>query len=115
MPFEDNHEVVVEPRFDLSYNCKSKESHMWPSPQLLQVSEGCVNLVNSNKEPVMIKKLERICKIYRSTEAPSNPCFKRDVLTPICPLKKFGLYSSPVSLNPNNILSTKVDNQFQDL
>ena len=115
VPYKDNHEVVVEPRFDLSYNCKSKESHMWPSPQLLQVSQGCINLVNSYKEPVVVKKLERVCKIYQSTEAPSNPCTETNVVTPLQPFKKFGLYSSPVSLNPHSILCTEIDIEFRDL
>ena len=88
---------------------------MWPSPQLLQVSEGCINLVNSNKEPVVIRKLERICKIHQSIEAPSNPSMKSSVLTKVQPLKKFGLYTSSVSLNPHNILSTEIDTQLRDL
>ena len=115
VPFGTENEVVVEPRFDLSCNSKVKESCMWPTPQLLTVSNGNIDLINHSQEPILVKKLERICKIYPSKEVPLISAAVTTPSVPTQPLKKFGLYSTSVSLNPQGVLSNQIECSFQDL
>ena len=114
VPWNDE-EVDFEPRFDLSFDSRVKESQMWPSPHFARVVNGCINVTNHNEEPVCVRKLESICKIYQATDANTS---LSQVPTPIIPtpsLKKFGLYSSSVALNTEGVLSNSIEISFQDL
>ena len=82
--------------------------------QLFPISHGCLNLVNHNNHPVTIGKLERICRVSQSTEAPSTPLIQPGPTTPAQPLKKIGSYSSPVSLNPDGIITPSFDKSFRE-
>ena len=116
VPFETENEVVVEPRFDLSCNSRFKESNMWPSPQFLTVSNGSIDLVNYSQEPILVKKLERICKVYPSKDAPLiSSAVSSPPSVSTQPMKKFGMYSTPVSLNPEAILSNQIECSFRDV
>ena len=114
VPWNDQ-EVVVEPRFDLSFNSRVKESQMWPSPQFAKVVNGCLNLTNHNEEPVCVKKLERVCKIYQATDANPNPSQVPSPIIPTPSLKKFSLYSSSIDLNSEGVLSNSIETSFKDL
>ena len=114
VPWNDE-EVVVEPRFDLSFNSRVKESQMWPLPHFAKVSNGSICLINHNEEPVVIRKSERICKIYQATDAISNSSSLPSATVSNPSLKKLGLYSSSVVLNPDRILGNSIETSFKDL
>ena len=108
-------EVVVEPRFDLSFNSRVKESLMWPSPHFAKVVNGCINLTNHNEEPICVRKLERVCKIYQATDANPSPSQGPTSTIKVPSLKKFGLYSSSVSLNCEGVLSSSCEISFKEV
>ena len=56
---------VVEPKWSTHCNQKAtKDSEVWPSPQIVSVNKGTIILPNHSKEPIIIKKKERKQAFY---------------------------------------------------
>ena len=110
----DDYPVVIEPRYDTSNNSKVKECNMWPPPQIIETIDGTISLINQTKEPIIIKRKEKVCKVLNSCD-------------PICDLeaidykpiettmlKKVAPYSLTVKLNTDKILSPSTEVLFKD-
>ena len=119
--------VAVEPRQDNShYNSLSRQ---WPMPKVYDISDGNLRLTNSSNDPIIVKKNQHICNIQlqvRESEVSksmsdaaaiqliSNNVKPQPVSTTL-PAKKVTLYSGPVKLNPDKVLSTDESSKFATL
>ena len=107
--------VAVEPRFDTSNNSKTKETNIWPPPQVVEPVEGIVSLSNLTSEPIVIKRSERVCKVVDTCEPSENQTMTEE--TPLCfphNLKKVTPFSTPTKVNPDKILSPSTEVLFKD-
>jgi hypothetical protein len=109
---------VVEPRWDAHCNkIASKDDSLWPKPQVVTITEGQITLNNPLSEPIILKKLDHICQIQpeinhssdNSNLVPANIVPKQ---TP--KPKKHSLFSSQVSLNPDNLLSKSEEDSIRN-
>ena len=112
--------VSVEPRFDLSHNRHVKEDKPWPRPHLVECIDNQICLVNDTEEPVVLKKHEKVCKVYQTSEQPQDspfqsPEYNKTQPRSKIPLKKLEPYSTSVTLNADNILTPTAETQFRDL
>ena len=115
---EENTDVVVEPRWDSGVNKRaSKDSDLWPSPQIVPVINGKVSLTNNSRDPIIVGKYDHIGQIQLQTE-PDIKC--DEYITSGKPdtvpkPKKSSAYSAGVSLNPDKILSSSEEDSFRQL
>ena len=110
--------VVVEPRWDSGVNKKaSKDSELWPSPQIVPVVNGAVTLTNRSGEPIVVGKYDQIAQIQPEIkpEPKSEPYMNSGKPTFIPESKKSTPYSDNVSLNPDGILSPSEESSFSQL
>ena len=97
-----------------------KEEKLWPRPHLVDCVNSQINLVNDTQEPVVLKKHEKVCKVYPTSErlpdlSPQTPEFEMQKPRSKVPLKKLEPYSKLVTLNADNILTPTAEAQFKDL
>ena len=110
--------VVVEPRWDSGVNKKaSKDSELWPSPQIVPVVNGAVTLTNRSREPIVVGKYDQIAQIQpeMKPEPKSEPYMNSGKPNFIPESKKSTPYSDNVSLNPDGILSPSEESSFSQL
>ena len=109
--------VVIEPCYDTACNKRVKETNMWPAPQLVEPVKGSVVLINYGKDPVILKKHERICKVYPSYEPSivTTGVEIGDSVKACIPVKKVMLYTAAVDLNADKILTPSSEVQFRDV
>ena len=111
--------VAIEPRWDSQCNRQTtKESLMWPKPQILPIINGHVSLSNKSTEPVVIRRLEHICTVQPEVTSPMDQI--------ICPVEspsndnvpignKSTDYSARVSLNPDKLLTKEEESSFKQI
>ena len=98
--------VAIEPRYDSSSNRLSNESSLWPAPQVAELRDGVVNLVNSSDQPILVKRHDKLCKVYPESFLPDDASSDSDQpVIPFKPPKKVSDYSSGVELNVDKVLS----------
>ena len=126
--------VAIEPRTDSSFN-RSHSSKSWPEPQVQQVVDGKISIVNTSTDPIPVKKHEQVCVIQlpvsdkdvaavRSVPH-TTPVKSVPDPTPVDPVahssstspspKKVEDYSSLVTLNPDNVLSDEEASSFAEI
>ena len=116
--------VIIEPRFDTSFNSRAKESAMWPPPQVVEPVNGILSVENSSDAPIELRRAERIfqildtcdpvvdvtsCDSLSGTRLPHRPHSHRGT-----DIKKVVPYSTAVQLNKDKILSPSTEVQFKD-
>ena len=69
---QDNNTVLIEARWDSHCNrIATKDSELWPTPQIVSVSDGAVELPNNTLNPIIVNKAEHICQFHPQREV--NP------------------------------------------
>lgn len=109
--------VAIEPRYDTSDNSRKKETSLWPPPQIVEPVDGVVSVPNKSADPIIMKRTEKVVKVLKTYEPPDVaptsdiPVKSRRVLPDfVKDIKKVVPFSTPVQLDPDNLLtpSTKV-------
>ena len=125
---QNEKKVAIEPRYDNKYQEYMK--HPWPTPKVYEVDAGNLIVKNDTADPISMKKNQHVCNVHLQvsdselTDALSDICVPSDrsvhVSSDRCqsakiksecgirqlkPAKKVALYSSPVKLNPDGVLS----------
>ena len=101
--------VILEPRF-LS---KTYHDNSWPQPQLLQIINGKVNVLNDSENIISLHKNDHICQIFKTKTVENSdlsvptpkiriPCVERP-------------FSKDVRVDPDSQLSGEVQQQFKEL
>ena len=120
VPLPDGHDepVAIEPRYDTFHNHNIKDSKIWPPPQVITPVDGAISVTNHTDQPILLNQTEKVFKVLDTCEplvepvpvvSCDKPCFskpKHDVKT--------GLYSTPVKLNPDKVLSPSTEVLFKD-
>ena len=122
-----NEKAVIEPRWDSHCNrIASKVSQLWPTPQIVDITNGTVHITNESVEPVIVKRLEHIGQIQprlnnedlttttnlkETTGIKSNPTTNA-LKTPVI---KTSDHSEPVQINPDKTLSASEESKFRQL
>ena len=121
--------AVVEPRWDSHCNkITTKTSQLWPTPQIVDIKNGTVEIANQSTQPVVIKRLEHIGQIQPliSEEVTSSNTFidsshteKPTVIKSYPTVKsqviKSSDHSASVQVNPDKILSASDEAKFRQL
>ena len=115
----NDEQVVVEPRWYTYHNkAATKDTELWPAPQVVSVVNNSVSLSNNTSEPIVVKKSEHIGSIHPEVA----PTVDARVLSKVSSAKVKGTlpapkvdYSASVVLNPDSILSTSEENSFKQL
>ena len=117
-----NGSYVIEPRWDAQCNkSASKDELLWPKPQIVEVTESQIKLVNPLPEPVIIKKLDHVFQVQpeinHDLTDQNLPPIKIPAYVPVPPTKpkKNSHFSDHVSLNPDNILSKPEELEFRKI
>ena len=116
--------LAIEPRFDTYHNTKVKESSIWPPPQVVDPVDGVVSLINETDRPVVLKKTEKVFKVFNTYEPDTLTDSYRGVdsdisdkpirPTPPVDMKKVAPHSSSVQLNPDKILTPSTEVLFKE-
>ena len=112
--------VAVEPRWDSQCNRRiMKDSHMWPKPQVLPIINGHISLSNTSTEPIVIRRMEHICKLQPeiTSQIEENlTCPTQTIADVNLPrIKKASDYSDRVSLNRDKQLSALEEESFKQI
>ncbi len=54
---------AVEPRVDCHVNKGKPDDSTWPQPQVVQAVDDSIRLVNSENDPIYIKKNQHVCQV----------------------------------------------------
>lgn len=105
--------LAVEPR---SENGKSSES--WIHPHVTESIGSKVRIVNASNEPQQVKRFEHVCQVRLTADNPS-PVSEfhvpdREAKVSLTGKDHSSLYSSAVSLDPDNMLPSTIRKQFRD-
>ena len=112
-------EIAVEPRWNTHCNkMATKDSELWPRPQIVSVNNGTILLPNDTKEAVIVKRTEHIGQIQLKVPDAEGILLQEssDMITnaPIHSAKKSD-FSALVSLNPDKILPPSDEAAFRNL
>ena len=129
----DEDTVALEPRYDNNY--QASLSKVWPVSKVYNVEGGCVSVSNDSADPIVMKKNQHVCNLQlqvadndlsdslalsdslvASSDDGVSERMVRKTSTPILSVpKKVALYSSPVHLNPDGVLSPEQTAKFKRL
>ena len=113
----DNESVLIEARWDSRCNkSATKDSELWPAPQIVYVSNGSVQLPNDTSDPIIINKSDHICQIHPKVQINPENLIQEEslpVLTNATSHVKTSDYSDNVNLNPHKILSGTDETPFK--
>ena len=102
-------EVAIEPRTD------SPLKGTWPKPSLSRVIGGSVRLQNDTNEPVLVSKAQHLATIRKVT-TPSPALMKSsNNSSPSTKTKSSIPFSSTISTDPDNLLTTDAKDRFLSL
>ena len=105
-----DHLLALEPRIDST-------NTSWPSPSLVASIAGKIRIPNDTDHPLTIKKnshIGQVCAVYTPSTSPPllDSCSVTQSLKCTQPR---ALHSSSIKLDPSNILSVDMRNQFSNL
>ena len=105
-----DHLLALEPRIDST-------NTSWPSPFLVASIAGKIRIPNDTDHPLTIKKnshIGQVCAVYTPSTSPPllDSCSVTQSLKCTQPR---ALHSSSIKLDPSNILSVDMRNQFSNL
>ena len=107
--YEDGQAVAMEPRtLSQAWSC-----YKWPQPRIMEINDGNLKLINNTKCPMIIHKHDQICHV-RSTKTVIPPKLSIAMPKP-SPIQQTTLYSSEVTIDPDNQLSQQCRHEFQKL
>jgi len=110
---EDGSNWAIEPRSD---NCVSAK---WIVPQETEIVNGCVMLVNSSEDPIVVDKQSHVCQVQPVINA-EDIC-QIDHESVVIPYKSTPKssedvpFSASVSVDPDNIVSATVKQQAYEI
>ncbi len=107
--FQEGQYVALEPR-TLS---KSYSHNMWPLPQIVRITDGCVNLRNETNEPLVLCKNDQVCQIRSCSSVSDFASQSIPKPTSTLPLQSVTLNSKDVVLDPNKQLSESCRQRFR--
>lgn len=118
----DEAKAAIEPRWDSHCNKKaSNDSQLWPAPQIADIHNGSVRLINNSVEPVIVKRMEHIGQVQPPSNTnsasiiPPGNVFTAPVDAASTPVIKNSDYSAPVQVNPDKTLSPSDECAFKQL
>ena len=115
----DNQSVLIEARWDSKCNkSATKDSELWPSPQIVSISDGSINLPNHTPNPITVNKAEHFCQIHPQVQVDAkylNQEESQPVLTNATSEVKNSKYSTNVVLNQDKILKPTEQLPLNDL
>ena len=115
----DNQSVLIEARWDSKCNkSATKDSELWPSPQIVSISDGSINLPNHTPNPITVNKAEHFCQIHPQVQVDAkylNQEESQPVLTNATSEVKNSKYSTNVVLNQDKILKPTEELPLNDL
>ena len=107
-------DYTLEPRYD----CKvASEFPSWPAPTELSSVGTSLRIPNTSSSPILVRKGDHFCQIRRVVdfEVPAQqPSEPPNILNMVIPKsgRKSSLYSSEVSVNPDNMLPADIAQKF---
>ena len=107
-------EYAIEPRTDAPSARRLRLSQVWPPPSIASSVAGRVRIPNTSTVPHTLKRNEHFCQaspVFEPTEE-ATPSPPHNLLAP---QPTTSLHSSPVQIDPNNLLPQKTRVQFQSL
>ena len=113
--------IVVEPKWNSHCNQKAtKDSELWPIPQVVSVNNGTITLPNNSKEPIIIKKTEHVANIQPQVTLPDtvtsiNERESQNLMNITNPAKKMSDFTSAVDFNPDKLLTSSTVGSFKHL
>ena len=116
---QDNNTVLIEARWDSHCNrIATKDSELWPTPQIVSVSDSAVELPNNTLNPILVNKAEHICQFHPQREV--NPEILNQEESPSAlvnatPHPKNADHSASIHVNPNQELNTIDEHSFKNL
>ena len=113
----NNQSIVIEPRWDSQCNTSaSKDSQLWPPPQIVTVNNNQICLKNSTKDPVIVKRSEQFCQYQPAIAKVVNTDVQGNEPSISVPFKT--LQNSEhlcIQTNPANILSQYHELEFKNI
>ena len=87
----------------------------WPNVQTIQSVDHTIRLTNSTQDPIILKRNEHICHIRHITDVNQiDPNMgSESVSTVTSQDNNITPYSSQISIDPDNQLSSKIQSKFQ--
>ena len=107
-------EYAIEPRTDARSARRLKLSQVWPPPSIVSSVAGRIRIPNTSTVPHTLKRNEHFCQaspVFEPTEE-ATPSPPHNLLAP---QPATSLHSSPVQIDPDNLLPQKTRVQFQSL
>ena len=125
--------VAVEPRYDNNFQAFNRQP--WPAPKIYDIKDGTLMVENNSPEPISMKKNQHVCNIHLEvadsdvsdiisdtcqSSAQSAKVDSVDVIQSKAPQrsvkpKKVALFTAPVKLNPDGVMSPTETEKFQAL
>ena len=112
--FPADSEYAIEPRTDAPSARRLKLSHVWPPPNIVSSVAGRIRIPNTSSVPHTLKRNEHFCQaspVFEPTEE-AIPSPSHSLLPPQPSTTR---HSSPVQIDPDNLLPQKTRVQFQSL
>lgn len=111
--------VLIEARWDSHCNkTATKDSELWPSPQIVSVSGGSVQLSNDTSQPITVNKAEHICQIHPEVKVNIESLVQDEspptLVNATTHVRKSD-YSSNVNVNPDKVLTSAEEHPFKVL
>ena len=111
-----DHVLALQPCTDTPISKDTKLAYIWPEPQILEAVRSKIRLVNTSNKPKAIGNLEQPIQILPTIGIPS-PTPSPPPINPPSPVqpKSPPLFSSSVSVDPDNLLPDRSRLKFQQL
>ena len=109
--FHDNDFLAIEPRVHAKYD------KFWPTPDIVDVVDGKIRLINTSDIPQVLKKNEHFCQILPIVDTTADMDDNSMPLAPKPPVVNnvSKTFSSCVSLDPDSVLPNNIKQEFSSI